>query len=160
MFHMKNWRLVNIETSDKLNVTDAKLTLRNLDDYTIEAKLSNASLENHTVYFAVPSLYLGKKLTSYGGYLKYNIFYTIGESGKALFGADVILEGASNFLIYKGFEQPANEQDFVGSLEMVETNFELPSGLPANREHIMIVLKDLRGLYIRAGYWSATYSTK
>ncbi|KRT80925.1 hypothetical protein AMK59_5061, partial [Oryctes borbonicus] len=160
VFYMKGWRLVNVKFSDRLNVTTANLTLRNYDEYTVEARLSNASLENDTVYFAVPYVYLGKKLTSYGGFLKYNLFYTIGESGRALYGADIILEGANTYLTYTSSEQPANEQDFVGSLEIVEANFELPSKLPANREHIMMVLKDLRGIYIRAGYWSATYSTR
>ena len=80
--------------------------------------------------------------------------------GVAVTGADVILQGANTYLTYTSLEQSASHTTFESSLEIVETRFELPSGQQANREHVMEVLRDLRGIYIRAQYWSTSDSAR
>lgn len=72
----------------------------------------------------------------------------------------MILQGADTYLKYEGFEQPPSATEFVWALELVEQNFLLPSGIPAKREHIMSVLQNLKGLYIRATYWSQSETTR
>ncbi|XP_014209765.1 laminin subunit alpha isoform X2 [Copidosoma floridanum] len=109
--------------------------------------------ETSVVYLSAPASYLNKKLVSYGGWLNYNIHYTTGLFGVAVPGADVILQGADNFLMYRGEEQPPSNTIFPASVELVEANFETKQGLKATREQIMVVLGDLRGIYIRATYW-------
>lgn len=140
----------------------------------------NGENENRTVYFAAPGQYLGRKMSSYGGKLNYTIYYDIGLGGKpenydqfshctnvlnlflgkAVSGADVILQGTDFYLKYESLEQPPPATEYVWTLELVEQNFLLPSGIPAKREHIMNVLQNLKGLYIRATYWSESETTR
>lgn len=72
----------------------------------------------------------------------------------------MILEGADSYLKYESLEQPPPATEYTSTIELVEQNFLLPSGIPAKREHIMTVLQNLRGIYIRATYWSASETTR
>lgn len=72
----------------------------------------------------------------------------------------MILQGNNTYLTFSSYEQPPPTQKFTWSIQLVESNFELPNGDPANREHIMEVLNDLKGLYIRVNYWTAGVTTK
>lgn len=110
------------------------------------------------VYFGVLDYLLDQHnhLTAYGGYLSYNLYYTTGPFGEALIGPDIILEGKDTVLIHESYEQPANAQNFRGSVEIVESNFIQQSGAPATREQLMIILRDLNAIYIRATYWEGT----
>lgn len=62
--------------------------------------------------------------------------------------------------MYVGDEQPPPSVEYMASLQLVESNFQLPNGNQARREHIMVVLQNLRGLYIRATYWTESVTTK
>lgn len=53
--------------------------------------------ETTTAYFSAPIAYLGKKLVSYGGSLRYTIFYSIGNNGSAVAEPDVIIQGWNIF---------------------------------------------------------------
>lgn len=124
-----------------------------VNETTISMRLTlNETAENVT-YFSAPNTYLGKMLTSYGGYLTYMIHYTTGQFGDAVGGADVILYGADTYLLHYAEEQPPSSFDFEASVQIVESNFETLNHLPATREQIMIVLEDLQGIYIRGKYW-------
>ncbi|XP_018320894.1 laminin subunit alpha [Agrilus planipennis] len=160
---MQDWGLVEINETE---TSSFDVTLLNSTVYQgnaptdIGVDLSQDDMKDKRVYFSAPSAYLGKKLTLYGSRLNYSIFYTIGSSGKAVSGADVILAGAGTHLAYMSVEQPAVATDYSESLGIVESNFELPSGIAAKREHIMTVLNNLTGLYIRATYWSNTVTAR
>lgn len=79
---MKDWEVVTLDLKEKLNVTSLHVELENLDENSnvvgIDFKYINAT----TSYFSAPGDYLGKKLTSYGGFLNYSIFYVIGKQGE------------------------------------------------------------------------------
>lgn len=62
----------------------------------IGAVLSDLN-ETTTAYFSAPIPYLGKKLASYGGSLRYTIFYSIGNNGSAVAEPDVIIQGSNLF---------------------------------------------------------------
>lgn len=64
------------------------------------------------------------------------------------------------YIYHKSYEQPAPKTDFYGEVELTDVNFELADGTPAKREHVMTVLKDLKGMYIRATYWSDSLTTR
>lgn len=81
-------------------------------------------------------------------------------TGSAVAAADVVIHGADTHLLYFGLEQPAASEAFSTSVDMVETNFVLPSGLAATREQIMQVLEQLQGLYIRATYSEQGVTTR
>lgn len=162
---MEDWEVVTVDTDDTLNVTKLDLTVVNVDggdDFSKEigVDFSNFNVSTATAYLSAPRDYLGKKLMSYGGFLNYTIYYVIGQEGSAVSGPDVIIQGADTYLTYSNFEQPPPAVEFITTLQLVESNFELPSGAPARREHIMGVLKDVRGVYLRATYWTASLTTR
>lgn len=157
---MNYWKLVIINETTQLNVTNVNTSLHNVNHLTIGVDLSVQSLSNQSVYFAAPDVYIGKKLTAYGGLLNYSVFYTSGPSGRAIRGADVILQSSNMYISHYSIEQPAAAINYVATVEMIDANFELPDGTPAKREHVMQVLKDLRGVYIRASYWTDSITTR
>lgn len=112
---------------------------------------------NSLVYFSAPDAYLGKKLTSYGGHFNFTIHYITGPFGKAISAADVVLQGADTTLFYYSDEQPPSFVNYGLSVRLVETNFLTSNRLSATREQIMVVLEDLRGIYVRATYWDPTF---
>lgn len=75
-------------------------------------------------------------------------------------GPDVIIRGADTVLLHFSLEQPAATETYMTSLDIVESNFVLPSGLPTTREQIMQVLEKLQGIYIRATYWEDSVTTR
>lgn len=117
-------------------------------------------MQEKIAYFIAPKKFLGNQLKSYGGFLNYSIFYTTNDFGNAVSGPDVILYGHDTYLFYFSLEQPASNTLFPSSVELIEQNFILPSGLPTTREQIMQVLQDLKGIYIRATYWEPTVITR
>lgn len=148
---MTNWELFAL--------TDKSGNLSNLPTYPLEntttitiSLTTNDTFEN-VVYFSAPDTYLGKKFTSYGGYLNYTVHYTTGPFGKAVSAADVILQGANITLFHYADEQPPSFFNFRAAVRLVEANFLTSNRLSATREQIMVVLEDLSGIYIRATYW-------
>lgn len=160
IINMTDWKLVVINETVPLNVSAVNTTLHKVNEFTVGADLTVQGLSNQSVYFSAPAAYLGKRLTAHGGNLKYNIFYTIGQSGQAIRNADIILEGSDTYLAHYSIEQPPSTYDYAGVVKISDINFELSDGTPAKREHLMNVLKNLRGLYIRASYWSDSITTR
>ncbi|KAB0790802.1 hypothetical protein PPYR_15312 [Photinus pyralis] len=161
VFTMEDWKLVSINTTANLAIVPLNTSTVEIDKYTtISADFTFENVKEKVVYFSAPRSYVGSKLTSYGGFLNYTIFYSIGLDGKAIFAADVILEGAGSYLLHYSYEQPAVAQNFDARLQIVESNFVLPNGQAAKREHIMTVLQNLRGVYLRATYWTASVVSK
>lgn len=77
---MKDWRLVVVNETNKLEVAVVNTSLHIIDK-SVAIDFTSHDLSNKSVYFSAPTTYLGKKLTAYGGKLSYTIFYTIGQSG-------------------------------------------------------------------------------
>lgn len=96
---------------------------------------------------------LNSHLTSYGGFLRYNLLYTTQPFGKPQIGPDVILEGKDLRIKHTNYQQPAADQTFNGVVELIESNFQTLSGATVTREQFMTVLRDLRNIYIRASYF-------
>lgn len=124
----------------------------------LEADLTLKDNDDGLVYFGVLDYLLDQNnhLTAYGGYLTYNLYYTAGLFGSALIGPDVILEGKDSVIVHQSYEQPASAQTFRGSVEIVESSFTTISGAPVTRDQLMVVLRDLNSIYIRATYWEGT----
>jgi laminin alpha 3/5 len=139
----KNGNFTNLFTyPEDVNVTTVIVSLT-----------TNDTFEN-IVYFSAPDAYLGKRLTSYGGYFNYSVYYSTGPFGKAVSAADIILQGADTALFYYSDEQPPSSTNFRASVRLVEANFLTSNRLSATREQIMVVLEDLHGIYVRATYWN------
>ncbi|XP_070151389.1 laminin subunit alpha [Polyergus mexicanus] len=138
----KNGNFTNLSTYPVENATSIIVSLT-----------TNDTFEN-IVYFSAPDIYLGKKLTSYGGYFNYTVYYSTGPFGKAVSAADVVLQGVDTTLFYYSDEQPPSFVNFGSSVRLVETNFLTSNRLSATREQFMVVLENLRGIYVRATYWN------
>lgn len=147
---MSNWLAAYVD--DKLGNSSIISTVlpQLVNDYT--TKLTS-DLTGDIIYFSAPEAYLGKKLTAYGGPLNYTVRYTTGPWGEAIEGADVILQGNDITLYHYAEEQPPSDTLFSVSVDLVESNFYTSKLLHATREQIMLVLKDIKGIYIRANYW-------
>lgn len=157
---MRRWSLFNIAIGDNVTISQYSSAPKNHSESTIIADLSNDVDIKNTVYFGAPHDYLGNRLTSYGGFLKYSLLYTTSPLGNAISHADVILEGADNWLVHSGIEQPPINTHWKKNLSIVESEFTTISGLPATRELLMTALENLQGIYIRATYWEASITTR
>uniref|UniRef100_A0A3Q1H130 Heparan sulfate proteoglycan 2 n=1 Tax=Acanthochromis polyacanthus TaxID=80966 RepID=A0A3Q1H130_9TELE len=113
-------------------------------------------------YWQLPGVYQGDKVGSYGGKLKYTISYVAGPRGTLLDDADVQIIGNDITLValqpWTRRQQGSRE---TKQFEIVfrEENWRRPDGMPATREHLMMVLADLDDILIRASYSSEMRSS-
>ncbi|XP_076022702.1 basement membrane-specific heparan sulfate proteoglycan core protein isoform X2 [Genypterus blacodes] len=109
--------------------------------------------ESH--YWQLPEAYQGDKVGSYGGKLKYTISYVASPRATTLDDADVQIIGNDITLVARQPWQrrqqgPRESQPF--EIVFREENWRRPDGMPATREHLMMVLADLDDILIRASY--------
>ncbi|XP_029911416.1 basement membrane-specific heparan sulfate proteoglycan core protein isoform X2 [Myripristis murdjan] len=113
-------------------------------------------------YWQLPGVYQGDKVGSYGGKLKYTISYVAGPRGTLLEDADVQIIGNDITLVARQ-PWPRRQQGSreTNQFEIVfrEENWRRPDGMPATREHLMMVLADLDDILIRASYSSEMRSS-
>ncbi|XP_066547238.1 basement membrane-specific heparan sulfate proteoglycan core protein isoform X4 [Amia ocellicauda] len=112
------------------------------------------NLGQEAYYWQLPQKYQGDKVGSYGGRLKYTISYVAGQRGSPLEDADVQIIGNDITLVARFSWQRGQNTRESRSFEIVfrEENWRRPDGMPATREHLMMVLADLDEILIRASY--------
>ncbi|KAI5640965.1 laminin B (Domain IV) domain-containing protein [Phthorimaea operculella] len=101
---MTDWYLANVEVNRTLNIFPINQVPAEVNEKVIGAELPESNGEK-IVYFGAPDYYLGKRLTSYGGYLTYTVYYTTKFDGRAIAAPDVILGGASGYIIHNRYLQ-------------------------------------------------------
>ncbi|XP_064094479.1 laminin subunit alpha-like isoform X2 [Macrobrachium nipponense] len=137
-------------------------TISQLPEYSVdsvEQELGDLDVEfpESSAYFSLPLDYLGNRLTSYGGYLTYSLYYQVETSdGIELESPDVFLQGNNIIAQYFLDEQPENREPFNVSIRLTEHNFRTLSGASLKRDQFMTMLLNLEGIYIRANYWTNT----
>ncbi|XP_053096923.1 basement membrane-specific heparan sulfate proteoglycan core protein isoform X14 [Pangasianodon hypophthalmus] len=127
-------------------------------------QLSFTNFDHHSQephFWQLPSSYQGDKVQAYGGKLKYTISYVPGPRGAPIEDVDVQIIGNDITLVAR--------QDWSRGLGTRETrNFEFifreeywqrPDGMPATREHLLMVLADLDDILIRASYHTVMRSS-
>uniref|UniRef100_A0A8C5CHM1 Heparan sulfate proteoglycan 2 n=1 Tax=Gadus morhua TaxID=8049 RepID=A0A8C5CHM1_GADMO len=113
-------------------------------------------------YWQLPGAYQGDKVVSYGAKLRYTISYVASSRGTHLDDADVQIIGNDITLVarqsWQRRQQGARESK---RFEIVfrEENWQRPDGMPATREHLMMVLADLDDILIRASHSSEMRSS-
>uniref|UniRef100_A0A3Q2Z5D6 Heparan sulfate proteoglycan 2 n=1 Tax=Hippocampus comes TaxID=109280 RepID=A0A3Q2Z5D6_HIPCM len=114
-------------------------------------------------YWQLPGVFQGDKVGSYGGKLKYTISYVAGSRGTLLEDADVQIIGNDITLVAR---QPSWQRRQHGSREtqefevvFTEEHWRRPDGMPATREHLLMVLADLDDILIRASYFTEMRSS-
>eukprot|EP00063_Salmo_salar_P016769 XP_013991604.1 PREDICTED: basement membrane-specific heparan sulfate proteoglycan core protein-like isoform X17 [Salmo salar] len=112
-------------------------------------------------YWQLPGAFQGDKVNSYGGKLKYTISYVAGQRGTAIEDADVQIIGNDITLVARQLWQRGKGTRESRQFELVfrEENWRRPDGMPATREHLMMVLADLDDILVRASYYTEMRSS-
>ncbi|KAK3547531.1 hypothetical protein QTP86_021514, partial [Hemibagrus guttatus] len=113
------------------------------------------------LFWKLPEKFLGDKVQAYGGKLKYTISYVPGARGAPIEDVDVQIIGNDITLVAR--------QDWRRGLGTRETRqfqfifreeyWQRPDGMPATREHLLMVLADLDDILIRASYHTVLRSS-
>lgn len=76
-------------------------------------------------YISAPDAYLGNRVTSYGGILRYTVSYTLDESsmGGSVIGPDVVFIGNNMTIIHEHLEQPSGNEPFRPEIPLLEVSY-------------------------------------
>ncbi|XP_066526408.1 laminin subunit alpha-5 isoform X2 [Hoplias malabaricus] len=126
------------------------------DQDLVEADLTDVPDVYQDLHWHAPHTYLGDKVSSYGGYLRYQLhsqtmrgdsLYVPSEASRP----DIILKGNQMTLVYMEREYSSPEQPHEGVVHLVEGSFRhAQTGNAVSREELMMVLVALESLQIRA----------
>ncbi|XP_070400895.1 basement membrane-specific heparan sulfate proteoglycan core protein isoform X2 [Nothobranchius furzeri] len=111
--------------------------------------------QDDVLYWQLPGQFTGEKVGSYGGKLKYTISYVAGPRGTLLEEADVQIIGNDITLVARQTwqrRQQGSRESKQFEIIFREEYWKRPDGMPANREHLMMVLADLDDILIQASY--------
>ncbi|KAL8198220.1 UNVERIFIED_CONTAM: Basement membrane-specific heparan sulfate proteoglycan core protein, partial [Gekko kuhli] len=101
------------------------------------------------LYWALPKAFLGDKVGSYGGRLRYTLSYDAGGRGSPLPDPNVQITGNDITLVaYLPELRPRERKSF--EVVFREQHWKRPDGQPATREHLMMALADLDEILLRA----------
>ncbi|VDK56966.1 unnamed protein product [Anisakis simplex] len=103
-----------------------------------------------TLYWKMPAPFLGNKVTSYGGTLKYVFRYS--GAGSLNGDPDVIIRGNDIMLSYKNPQPTHADRENVVEVKLFENHWTRIDGQPATREHLLMALSDLDHILIKMNY--------
>uniref|UniRef100_A0A0B7BNE7 Laminin subunit alpha n=1 Tax=Arion vulgaris TaxID=1028688 RepID=A0A0B7BNE7_9EUPU len=143
---MKGWTATN---SGGESIQEAGSTIR----------LSNADnvLDDDDIYWVAPSVYLGRKINSYGGNLQFAVLFTLPRErdSEGLVQPDVILKGNNMTIVHFHDTHPLPSTSFAVSVPLLEYNFKHEqTNNPVSREQFMMILTNIESLQIRASYYT------
>ncbi|XP_060809379.1 laminin subunit alpha [Amyelois transitella] len=150
---MSDWYLANIEVNRTLNIFPHPDLPIMQNDSTIEVDFQSLTSEPKVLYFGAPQYYLGKRLTSYGGYLTYAIYYTAQDKGRPSAEPDLIVGGSNSYIVHNSIEQPPSETAWTHSVRITENQFTNLDGTAVTRDQFMNILVNVTSIYVRATYW-------
>ncbi|KAM4563209.1 laminin subunit alpha-5 isoform 2-T2 [Odontesthes bonariensis] len=130
----------------------------------VEADLSDVPDVYQDLHWHAPKTYLGDKVSSYGGYLRYRLHIQTmrgdvlplpGEASRP----DIILKGNQMTLVFMEREYSSPELPHLGIVHLVEGSFRhAQTGNSVSREELMMVLVSLESLQIRALHSQSAHS--
>ncbi|XP_042299302.1 laminin subunit alpha-3-like [Sceloporus undulatus] len=149
---MRNWLLRDMDNDMNIPVTF------NPGSNSVVADVQELPSSVCNLYWMAPSSYLGDKLSSYGGYMTYQVkTFGLPSEGMTLLEKrpDVQLTGQQMKLIYVDPNNPLPDKQYYGSIQLLEGNFRhASSNNLVSREELMMVLSRLEGLQIRGLYFT------
>ncbi|KAG8442191.1 hypothetical protein GDO86_011115 [Hymenochirus boettgeri] len=150
---MRSWRL---ETPDQAGVA----VIYNPGSNSVVADVQELPPSVHSLYWVAPESYLGQRISSYGGYLTYQLkSFGLPNEGMVLLDKrpDVLLTGRQMTIVYVDPNNPLPDKQYYGHVELIEGNFRhASSNSRVSREEFMMILSKLENLHIRALYFSET----
>ncbi|KAI8488443.1 Nidogen-2 [Branchiostoma belcheri] len=83
-----------------------------------------SSVPSGVYYWSLPTNFLGNIIASYGGKLRYTVYYSVGTGDFARFidAEDIILIGGGAILTYRHYNEPVNEREETIEVELREVN--------------------------------------
>ncbi|XP_044311344.1 laminin subunit alpha-5 isoform X3 [Varanus komodoensis] len=144
---MSGWTLLS---GDRQEVP----TSVSLEEESIHADLRNFAGDFQELYWHAPRPYLGDQVSSYGGYLRYEL-HSDTQRGDVFIPKesrpDVILKGNQMSIMFREGTYPIPGEIYEGQLQLLEDNFRhTETHNPVSREELMMVLAKLEQLQIRA----------
>ncbi|KAG7477685.1 hypothetical protein MATL_G00072180 [Megalops atlanticus] len=108
------------------------------------------------LYWQLPPMFKGDKVGSYGGRLRYTLSFVASPRGTPIEDADIQIIGNDITLVARQSWQraPGTRESREFEIAFKEENWRRPDGMPATREHLMMVLADLDDVLIRASYYT------
>ncbi|XP_042095481.1 laminin subunit alpha-3 isoform X1 [Ovis aries] len=149
---MMGWRL---QTADGVDIPVSF----NPGSSSMVADLQELPATVHSASWVAPPSYLGDKVSSYGGYLTYQIksFGLPADMVPLERKPAVQLIGQHMSVIYHEPNHPRPDRLHHGRVQMVEGNFRHASSYaPVTREELMTVLSRLQGVHLRGLYFTET----
>ncbi|XP_058266507.1 basement membrane-specific heparan sulfate proteoglycan core protein-like isoform X2 [Hemibagrus wyckioides] len=127
-------------------------------------QLSFTNFDHHSQephFWQLPSSYQGDKVQAYGGKLKYTISYVPGTRGAPIEDVDVQIIGNDLTLVARQDWRrgPGARETRQFQFIFREEYWQRPDGMPATREHLLMVLADLDDILIRASYHTVLRSS-
>uniref|UniRef100_A0A8C5TBM3 Laminin subunit alpha 3 n=1 Tax=Malurus cyaneus samueli TaxID=2593467 RepID=A0A8C5TBM3_9PASS len=151
---MRHWRLEAVDENIDIPVTFNPVS------NSVVADIQELPASVHNLYWKAPPSYLGEKLSSYGGFLSYQVkSFGLPSEGMVLLDKkpDIRLTGHQMEVVYMDPNNPLPDRQYHGRVRLVEGNFRhASSGSPVSREELMTILSRLDGLHIRALYFTET----
>ncbi|GFS51261.1 basement membrane-specific heparan sulfate proteoglycan core protein [Trichonephila inaurata madagascariensis] len=118
--------------------------------------------QTETLFWSLPAQFLGNKLASYGGKLRYTQQYLAGDGGDLYADADVEMTGNGISVFYVNIPTLNPQEVRTFEIELRETNWQrVDSRGPtsATREDFMKVLANVEALLIRASFHNRMHQT-
>ncbi|XP_009884960.1 PREDICTED: laminin subunit alpha-3 [Charadrius vociferus] len=151
---MRNWRLEAVDENIDIPVTFNPVS------NSVVADVQELPASVHSLYWKAPPSYLGEKLSSYGGFLSYQVkSFGLPSEGMVLLDKrpDIQLMGQQMKVVYMDPNNPLPDRQYYGRVQLVEGNFRhAGSNNLVSREELMIILSRLDGLCIRGLYFTET----
>uniref|UniRef100_A0A8C9N904 Laminin subunit alpha 3 n=1 Tax=Serinus canaria TaxID=9135 RepID=A0A8C9N904_SERCA len=149
---MRNWRLEAVDERMDIPVTFNPVS----NSVVADVQELPASVLN--LYWKAPPSYLGEKLSSYGGFLSYQVkSFGLPSEGMVLLDKkpDIRLTGQQMEVVYMDPSNPLPDRQYYGRVQLVEGSFRhASSGQLVSREELLTILSRLDGLHIRALYFT------
>ncbi|KAI1728541.1 immunoglobulin domain-containing protein [Ditylenchus destructor] len=105
-----------------------------------------------TLYWKMPQKFVGNKISSYGGKLKYVFRFT--GSGNLNPDPDVIIRGNDITLHHYNRNPVQADRDNTVEIPILEDRWQRSDGQPATREHLLMALADTDDILIKMSYMS------
>ncbi|OCT76655.1 hypothetical protein XELAEV_18031856mg [Xenopus laevis] len=124
----------------------------------LDAAMVKQHLDSETFYWQLSDQFLGNKIMSYGGQLKYVItYYAVGDSGVSDFEPYILMKGGrfNKQVIYADIPQPANRVRSEIKISLTENKwkyFNAVSDQSVTRSDFMSVLENVDYVLIKASY--------
>ncbi|XP_060073482.1 basement membrane-specific heparan sulfate proteoglycan core protein-like [Ylistrum balloti] len=145
--------LTDISRKPELTVSNGFTIDRNVRELIYR---SFSRLPDTVYYWSLPQRFLGDKLVSYGGSLRFVVMYRPGQDSTGTPGPLVEISGNDIVLVHRPETMPSPNKPESYSIKFYESSWTRLDGQPATREFLMMVLADLDAILIRATFTSTT----